>query len=55
MPGVVFQVPRWLLDPEGPLAIRWTYLPALAPWLFHFVRASRRDKVEAQQRRCGPC
>lgn len=48
MPGVTSQVPRWLLDPEGPLAIRWSYMPALAPWLFHFVRASRRDRVEAQ-------
>jgi D-amino-acid dehydrogenase len=50
MPGVLTQVPRWLLDPEGPLAIRWRYLPALAPWLVRFVRASQRDKVEAQAR-----
>lgn len=50
MPGVLSQVPRWLLDPDGPLAIRWRYLPALAPWLVRFVRASKRDKVEAQAR-----
>jgi D-amino-acid dehydrogenase len=54
MPGVLSQVPRWLLDPEGPLAIRWRYLPALAPWLFRFVRASGRDKVEAQAKALRP-
>jgi glycine/D-amino acid oxidase-like deaminating enzyme len=53
MPGVLSQVPRWLLDPEGPLAIRWRYLPVLAPWLFQFVRASTREKVEAQARALG--
>lgn len=33
-------VPRWLLDPLGPLALRWTDLPALTPWLLGFVRAA---------------
>src|SRR5690606_3007312 len=28
------------------LAIRWTYLPQLAPWLFHFLRASAPARVE---------
>lgn len=54
MPGVLSQVPRWLLDPDGPLAIRWRYLPVLAPWLFHFVRAGTREKVEAQARALRP-
>ena len=54
MPGILSQVPRWLLDPEGPLAIRWRYLPALAPWLFHFVRASTRENVEAQAKALRP-
>src|SRR5215467_7496365 len=25
MPGVIWSVPRWLFDPLGPLALRWTY------------------------------
>ncbi len=45
MPGMLSQVPRWLLDPEGPLAIRWRYLPALAPWLYRFALAGRPDRV----------
>lgn len=46
MPGILKQVPRMLLDPEGPLSIRWRYLPRLLPWLAGFVRASTRTRVD---------
>ncbi len=39
-------LPRWLMDPLGPLAIRPTYLPTLAPWLLRFLAASRPLAVE---------
>ena len=34
--AVLRAVPRMLLDPESPLAIRWRCLPRLAPWLLRF-------------------
>jgi D-amino-acid dehydrogenase len=46
-PGILRKAPRWLLDPLGPLAIRPSYLPQLAPWLLRFWRASGRDRVRA--------
>ncbi len=46
-PGILSDVPRMLLDPLGPLAIRWRYLPRLAPWLIRFLAASRPQRVEA--------
>ena len=46
-PGILRKAPRWLLDPLGPLAIRPSYLPQLAPWLIRFWRASWRDRMEA--------
>ncbi len=46
-PGIVRRVPKMLLDPLAPLAIRWRYLPWIAPWLLRFVRASRPERVEA--------
>lgn len=49
-PGVLWRVPGWLADAEGPLTIRWSYLPRLAPWLARFVAASAPARVEAQAR-----
>lgn len=46
-PGIVRKAPRWLLDPLGPLAIRPSYLPKLAPWLWRFWRASFPERVRA--------
>eukprot|EP00119_Amphimedon_queenslandica_P006482 XP_011407443.1 PREDICTED: uncharacterized protein LOC100641524 [Amphimedon queenslandica] len=38
-PGMLKRVPGWLLHRDGPLAIRWSYLPTLLPWLFRFIQA----------------
>lgn len=46
MPGILWKVPRYLVDPMGPLALRWSYLPRALPWLTRFVANSRRAKVE---------
>src|SRR3954471_8167990 len=54
MPGVIKNVPRWLMDPLGPLALRWSYLPAILPYLVRFVRAATPDKVRAQARAMRP-
>jgi len=55
MPGLWRKVPGFLADPLGPLAIRWPYLPRLAPWLARFVRAgSTVARVEATARALRP-
>lgn len=43
-PGIAWKVPRMLLDPAGPLAIRWSYLPRLSNWLLRFLLSSRRAR-----------
>ncbi len=45
-PGILRQVPRMLLDPTGPLVMRWSYLPHLVPWLWRFLRSARASRVE---------
>ena len=45
-PGIAWRAPGMLLDPKSPLALRWRYLPALAPWLTRFLLASGRNRVE---------
>lgn len=46
-PGMLRSVPGWLLDPEGPLRIKPSYLPLALPWLLGIVQASRPERVEA--------
>ena len=46
LPGVLRQVPGYLADPLGPLALRWSYLPKALPWLLRFVAASDIRHVE---------
>ena len=54
MPGVMWNVPRWLLDPLGPLSLHWRYLPTIAPWLIRFIRAGSPERVHAQARALRP-
>jgi D-amino-acid dehydrogenase len=44
-PKVWKNLPRWVMDPLGPLTIRPSYLPALAPWLMRFVLASSPARI----------
>lgn len=45
-PGAIRQVPGWLLDPLGPMRIRWTHALALAPWFWRFWRAGNARRVD---------
>src|SRR4029077_20421661 len=47
-------VPHWLMDPLGPLALRWSYLPAILPYLVRFVRSATPEKVRAQAKALRP-
>lgn len=45
MPGLIYKVPGWLMSPTGPLALRWSYVPQMVPWLLRFLLAGRRQRV----------
>ena len=47
VPGLLREVPGWLLDPLGPLAVDWRYLPRALPWLVRFLRAGSEVRVRA--------
>jgi D-amino-acid dehydrogenase len=54
-PGIWKKVPGYLRDPLGPLAIRWSYLPRLLPWLRRFVAAgSTPEKIAITARALQP-
>lgn len=46
-PGILAEVPPMLMEPLGPLTVRWSYLPRFTPWLLRFIRASFGDRFES--------
>ena len=38
-PGILKHVPKWLLDRDGPLVLRYDYLLQAMPWLVRFLAA----------------
>jgi len=47
VPGVWRKVPKWLVDPLGPLSLDWKHLPRALPWFMAFQQASRPDRFKA--------
>lgn len=47
LPGMLPKVPRWLMDPLGPLSIRPSYFPRALPWLMRWVESGRLNRVLA--------
>ncbi|HYI26293.1 MAG TPA: FAD-dependent oxidoreductase [Bradyrhizobium sp.] len=43
LPGVMRALPGWLLDPEGPLAVRPSALFGVLPWLFAAAKNSTAE------------
>lgn len=46
-PGILRKVPKWLLDPLGPLTIPPAYALQITPWLYRFWRACSPRAVAA--------
>ena len=47
MPGVWRSIPKWLFDPEGPIALKWSYLPKFIPWAIKFLEAGKEEGLPA--------
>ncbi|MEO0622367.1 MAG: FAD-dependent oxidoreductase [Pseudomonadota bacterium] len=47
LPGLWRSVPRWLLDREGPLALRVAHAWRFVPWALKFLAAGRADRLPA--------
>lgn len=45
--GMIRQIPGWLIDPLGPVHLRWRHLPNMWRWLFDALAASRASNVRA--------
>jgi D-amino-acid dehydrogenase len=46
-PRILLKIPGWLMDPLGPLTIRWSYLPKALPWFLAAGRNAMPARVAA--------
>ena len=53
-PGILRKAPSMLMSADGPLFMRWSYLPRLLPWLIPYIRSSTRKSVEHIARNLAP-
>ena len=44
-PSTWRKIPRWLLDPEGPVWLRPAYALKMAPWFLRFIAAGRPSRL----------
>ena len=47
LPGMMRQVPRWLMDATGPVSVAPAYALRAAPWLWRWIRAGNLDRARA--------
>lgn len=45
-PSSLRQVPSWLLNPNGPLSLRWRYMYKIFPWLISYLAAGFRNDYQ---------
>jgi D-amino-acid dehydrogenase len=50
LPGTLKNVPKWILNPLGPLTLSWRQLPSLLPWFLHFRKACTLERAQAGAR-----
>ena len=46
-PGIWKKAPGMLLDPMGPLSVKWSYVLGMLPWLADYLRNSSPERVKA--------
>ncbi len=45
IPGIWKKTPAMLLNPMGPLSLKWSYAMGILPWFFDYLRNSSAKKV----------
>ena len=53
-PGIWKKAPGMVLDPDGPLFLRWSYMPRLLPWLMTYLSSATVEHVTAVSKALAP-
>src|SRR3546814_710517 len=44
LPGMLKNIPKWLVDSSGPLSVRPAYLPYASSWLLKWIRSGASER-----------
>ena len=44
-PDVLYDVPKMLFSSYGPLALKWSYLPKMIPWMIHYLKSCNKKSM----------
>jgi len=44
-PDVLYDVPKMLFSDQGPLALKWSYIPKMIPWFINYFKKCNRDSA----------
>ncbi len=44
-PDVLYDVPKMLFSSNGPLALKWNYVPKLLPWFFNYLKSFNKKSM----------
>ena len=44
-PDILYNIPKMLFSSDGPLAIKWNYMPKMIPWLIHYLKNCNKKSM----------
>ena len=44
-PDILYNIPKMLFSSYGPLAVKWSYVPKMIPWIFNFIKNSNTKSM----------
>ena len=53
LPGIMRKIPKWYLDPDGPVTVNPAWALRSAPWILRWIRSSRPEAARRAAR--GMC
>ncbi len=44
-PDILYDVPRMLFSSNGPLALKWNYIPKMLPWILRYLKNCNKKSM----------
>ena len=44
-PDILYDVPKMIFSSYGPLALRWSYIPKMLPWIFRYLKNCNKKSM----------